>query len=376
LEQAVLALEDGTIFEGTSFGAPAQRTGEVVFNTAITGYQEIFTDPSYCGQIVVLTNPQIGNYGANQADMEAGGPYIEGLVVREISPIVSNWRSEDRAEHFLSKSGIPVISDVDTRKLVRHLRDRGAMRGVIATGPHDPKNLIETARNAPSMAGQNLVSRVSTGDRYHWTEGIPPVSVSDKAPPARPVEFHVVAYDFGIKRNILRHLVQIGSRVTVVPSDTSSEDVLALQPDGVFLSNGPGDPEPLEHQAGQVRNMIGKVPIFGICLGHQILGLALGGKTYKLKFGHHGANHPVLNHRTGKVEITSQNHGFCVDPDSLPDSQVEVTHLNLNDHTVEGLRHRSKPLFCVQYHPEAAPGPHDSNYLFRDFATMMKEHKS
>jgi carbamoyl-phosphate synthase small subunit len=376
LEQAVLALEDGTIFEGTSFGAPTQRTGEVVFNTAITGYQEIFTDPSYCGQIVVLTNPQIGNYGANQADMEAGGPYIEGLVVREISPVVSNWRSEDRAEHFLAKSGIPVISGVDTRKLVRHLRDRGAMRGIIAMGPHDPKELVDAARNAPSMAGQNLVSRVSTGNQYQWTEGIAAVSVSDKAPPARASEFHVVAYDFGIKRNILRHLVQIGCRVTVVPSGTSSEDVLALHPDGVFLSNGPGDPEPLEHQAGQVRKMVGRVPIFGICLGHQILGLALGGKTYKLKFGHHGANHPVLNHRTGKVEITSQNHGFCVDPDSLPDSQVEVTHLNLNDHTVEGLRHRSEPVFCVQYHPEAAPGPHDSNYLFRDFAAMMKEHKN
>jgi carbamoyl-phosphate synthase small subunit len=376
LEQAVLALEDGTIFEGTSFGAPAQRTGEVVFNTAITGYQEIFTDPSYCGQIVVLTNPQIGNYGANQADMEASGPYIEGLVVREFSPIVSNWRSEDRAEHFLATRGIPVISDVDTRKLVRHLRDRGAMRGAIATGSPDPKELIDVARNAQSMTGRNLVARVSTNDRYHWTEGIPAVSVSDKAPAPHLAEFHVVAYDFGIKRNILRHLVQIGSRVTVIPSDTSSEDVLALKPDGVFLSNGPGDPEPLEHQASQVRRMIGKVPIFGICLGHQILGLALGGKTYKLKFGHHGANHPVLNHRIGKVEITSQNHGFCVDPDSLPDSQVEVTHLNLNDNTVEGLRHRSEPVFCVQYHPEAAPGPHDSNYLFRDFAAMMKEHKN
>ena len=375
MEQAVLALEDGTIFEGISFGAPVQRSGEVVFNTAITGYQEIFTDPSYSGQIVVLTNPQIGNYGANQSDCEAGGPYIEGLVVREISPVVSNWRSEEKAESFLGKSGIPVISEVDTRKLVRHLRNRGAMRGIIAVGEHDRKDLIEAARSAPTMTGRNLVSLVSTPKNYSWTQGIDAVSISDKPAEAEESRFHVVAYDFGIKRNILRHLVQIGSRVTVVPSDTTAEDVLSLKPDGVFLSNGPGDPEPLEQQSTEVRKMIGKVPIFGICLGHQILGLALGGKTYKLKFGHHGANHPVLNHLTGKVEITSQNHGFCVDPGSLRDSEVEITHLNLNDNTVEGLRHRSEPVFCVQYHPEAAPGPHDSHYLFNEFANVMKENQ-
>lgn len=376
MDQAVLALEDGSIFEGISFGAPGERTGEVVFNTAITGYQEIFTDPSYAGQIVVLTYPQIGNYGANSSDNESGRPFIEGLVVREISPMVSNWRSQMRADELLAQHGIPVIADIDTRRLVRHLRDRGAMRGIIATGRQDAAELVEKVRRSPSMAGQNLVSAVSTKQSYRWTEPLSPVSVSDKSIGQDEERFHVVAYDFGIKRNILRHLVNIGSRVTVVPSDASAEDVLALKPDGLFLSNGPGDPEPLVEQASEVRKIIGRVPIFGICLGHQILGLALGGRTYKLKFGHHGANHPVLNHETGRVEITSQNHGFAVDPDSLNSSDVEVSHLNLNDYTVEGLRHRNVPLFCVQYHPEASPGPHDSHYLFHDFVKMMDEVKA
>ncbi|HEX7361222.1 MAG TPA: glutamine-hydrolyzing carbamoyl-phosphate synthase small subunit [Bryobacteraceae bacterium] len=372
---AVLALEDGTVFEGTSFGAPVARTGEVVFNTAITGYQEIFTDPSYCGQIVALTNPQIGNYGANAADCEAAKPHIEGLVVREISPLASNWRADGQAEHFLAQYGIPVIAGVDTRKLVRHLRQRGAMRGIIASGDCNPEQLVAAANEAPAMAGQNLIAKVSTPERYAWSQGVEPVSVSDQPPVNAEPERHVVAYDFGIKRNILRHLVDIGSRVTVVPAGTSAEDVLALKPDGVFLSNGPGDPEPLEQQSSEIRKLIGKTPIFGICLGHQLLGLALGGKTYKLKFGHHGANHPVLNKTTGKVEITSQNHGFCVDPDSLRDSDVELTHMNLNDNTLEGFRHRREPVICVQYHPEAAPGPHDSHYLFLDFARLMKENK-
>jgi carbamoyl-phosphate synthase small subunit len=376
LEQAVLALEDGTVFEGTSVGAPVERSGEVVFNTAITGYQEIFTDPSYSGQIVVLTNPQIGNYGANAADSEAGIPHIEGLVVREISPVASNWRADNKAESFLAQHGIPVIAEVDTRKLVRLLRERGAMRGVIAVGNRDSAEAVRIARSAPPMTGQNLISKVSTQKRYEWTRGLEPVSVSDKLESPEEPRFHVVAYDFGIKRNILRHLVQIGSRVTVIPANTSSEDVLSLKPDGVFLSNGPGDPEPLTHQSAQVKKLVGKVPVFGICLGHQILGLALGGGTYKLKFGHHGANHPVLNRLTGKVEITSQNHGFAVDPDSLRDSEIELTHVNLNDQTVEGFRHRSEPVFCVQYHPEAAPGPHDSHYLFDTFAALMKEYKS
>lgn len=375
MEQAVLALEDGTVFEGVSVGAPKQRTGEVVFNTAITGYQEIFTDPSYTGQIVVLTYPQIGNYGANLADNEANGPFIEGLVVREISPVASNWRSEERAEHFLSKYDIPVIAEVDTRKLVRHLRDRGAMRGIIATGNKEVGPLVEAAKNSPHMSGLNLIAKVSTPNIYEWSEGIEPVSASDKQLRAADQNLHVVAYDFGIKRNILRHLVHLGSRVTVVPSDTKAEDVLALKPDGVFLSNGPGDPGTLGNEASEVRRLIGKTPVFGICLGHQILGLAFGGKTFKLKFGHHGANHPVLNRQTEKVEITSQNHGFAVDPDSLKDSEVEITHLNLNDYTVEGMRHKSEPVFCVQYHPEAAPGPHDSHYLFQDFIKLMNEVK-
>jgi carbamoyl-phosphate synthase small subunit len=373
LNVAILALEDGTVFEGASFGAPKDSIGEVVFNTAITGYQEIFTDPSYAGQIVVLTNPQIGNYGANAYDQEAARPYIEGLVVREFSSVASNWRSEENAGQFLSDNGIPVAAEIDTRALVRHLRTRGVMRGILATGDQDRKELIERARRAPSMAGLDLATRVSTRSQYSWDQPVAPCSASE--PLAKTVEpfCHVVAYDYGIKRNILRRLVHVGARVTVVPALTSAEDVLALNPDGVFLSNGPGDPEPLEFQAQQVRKLIGKKPIFGICLGHQILGLALGGKTYKLKFGHRGANHPVLNRMTEKVEITSHNHGFAVDPDSLNVNEVDLTHINLNDQTLEGFRHRSEPVFCVQYHPEAAPGPHDSHYLFDDFMQMIKD---
>jgi len=375
LDSAILALEDGTVFEGRSFGAPAERSGEVVFNTAITGYQEIFTDPSYTGQIVILTNPQIGNYGTSVADNEARKPYIEGLAVREFSSITSNWRSDEEARDFLAKSNIPVISDLDTRTLVRHLRSRGVMRGVLSAVEKDPAKLVEKARSIPSMAGLDLASRVSTPEPYQWTHSVERCSPSEvlREPPDR--RFNVVAYDFGIKRNILRRLVYSGCNVTVVPALTSAEDVLALKPDGVFLSNGPGDPEPLHTQIDNVRRLIGKTPIFGICLGHQILGLALGGKTYKLKFGHRGANHPVINKITQRVEITSHNHGFAVDPDSLNTSDVDLTHINLNDQTLEGFRHRREPVFCVQYHPEAAPGPHDSHYLFNDFVELMAEHK-
>jgi len=372
LNPAVLALEDGTVFEGQSFGAPVERTGEVVFNTAITGYQEVFTDPSYSGQIVVLTNPQIGNYGANENDSESSRPYIEGLAVREFSPLSSNWRSDQTAQHFLTNNGVPVISGIDTRALVLHLRSRGVMRGVLSSISTDAKELVERAKKSPSMNGLDLATRVSTKEQYSWDRGAIAASPSEDVGDPAQARFHVVAYDFGIKRNILRMLVQSGSRVTVVPAGTKAEDVLALKPSGVFLSNGPGDPEPLTYQAKQVRKLIGKTPIFGICLGHQILGLALGGKTYKLKFGHRGANHPVLNKVTGRVEITSHNHGFAVDPDSLNLNEIEITHMNLNDQTLEGFRHRNHPVFCVQYHPEAAPGPHDSHYLFGDFIKLME----
>jgi carbamoyl-phosphate synthase small subunit len=375
LDSAILALEDGTVFEGRSFGAPAERSGEVVFNTAITGYQEIFTDPSYTGQIVILTYPQIGNYGTSVFDNEATKPYIEGLVVREFSGITSNWRSDEEARAFLAKSNIPVISDLDTRTLVRHLRSRGVMRGVLSAIEKDPQKLVEKARSIPSMAGLDLASRVSTPERYQWTKSVDACSPSEILAAAAEPRFNVVAYDFGIKQNILRRLVHAGCKVTVVPALTSAEDVLALKPDGVFLSNGPGDPEPLTPQIENVRRLIGKTPIFGICLGHQILGLALGGSTYKLKFGHRGANHPVINKLTQRVEITSHNHGFAVDPDSLSTNDVDITHVNLNDNTLEGFRHRREPVFCVQYHPEAAPGPHDSHYLFGDFTNLMAENQ-
>jgi carbamoyl-phosphate synthase small subunit len=377
---AILALEDGRIFRGTGYGAPVEAAGEVVFNTSLTGYQEIFTDPSYAGQIVVLTNPHIGNYGTTPSDAEAARPYIEGLVTREFSAMSSNWRATEVADDYLERSGIPVIAEVDTRAVVRHLRTHGVMRGVIASGENlDADVLVAKARAIRRMEGTDLASVVSTKAAYAWDATEPKNQTGDFLLPradtaATGEPLHVVAYDFGIKQNILRMLTRENCRVTVVPAKTSVEDALALNPDGVFFSNGPGDPEPLEYAVETVQKLKGKKPIFGICLGHQIFGLALGGKTYKLKFGHHGGNHPILNHRTGKVEITAQNHNFNVDPESLP-ADVERTHTNLNDQTLAGLRHTTDPMFSVQYHPEASPGPHDSHYLFRDFRKMMEEWK-
>ena len=374
--QAILALEDGRIFRGKGYGAKGECYGEVVFNTSITGYQEIFTDPSYCGQIVCLTNPEIGNYGTTPEDNEATRPYIEGLVVREFSPISSNWRSQQVAEEYLERYNVPVIADIDTRALVRHLRDHGVMRGVVSTLEADAGKLLAKARSIPKMDGTDLAKVVSTNKMYGWDQ--PPLSFEPtKMVGVKPPEpkHHVVAYDYGIKHNILRMLVGEGCRVTVVPAETPAADVLALNPDGVFLSNGPGDPEPCTYAVANIRALMGKTPIFGICLGHQLVGLALGGRTFKLKFGHHGGNHPVKQLATGKIEITAHNHNFAVDPDSLRSSDVDLTHIDLNDQTLEGLRHRSLPLFSVQYHPEASPGPHDSHYLFREFTRMMEEWK-
>ena len=371
--EAILALEDGRIFKGKGYGAQTERGGEVVFNTSITGYQEIFTDPSYAGQIVCLTYPHIGNVGANLDDNEAAQPYIEALVVRDFSELASNWRAGETAEEFLRRHNIPVISDIDTRALVRHLRTHGAQRSILSTVSTQAEALVARARVLPPMVGLDLAKTVTVAKPYEWLEPSVELAREGKAPEAP--RFRVVAYDFGIKQNILRRLVDVGCHVTVVPGLTSAEDVLALKPYGVFLSNGPGDPEPCGYAVEAVRKMAGRVPIFGICLGHQIVGLALGGKTYKLKFGHHGANHPVKNLLTGKVEITAQNHGFAVDPDSLNVKEVELTHQNFNDNTLEGLRHRSLPLFSVQYHPEASPGPHDSQYLFYQFVELMESAK-
>ncbi len=382
--QAILALEDGRIFRGEGHGAKGECYGEVVFNTSLTGYQEIFTDPSYAGQIVVLTNPQIGNYGTNSADNEAAKPYIEGLVTREFSPVSSNWRSEQVADDYLERFNVPVISEIDTRALVRHLRTHGVMRGVISSIEGDADALVAKARSIRKMDGTDLAKVVSTKSIYEWDgddprnhNGDPLATVDDdgNAPKQPAADLHVVAYDFGIKHNILRMLTREACRVTVVPAETSAEDVLALNPDGIFLSNGPGDPEPVTYAQENIRKLVGRKPMFGICLGHQLIGIALGGKTYKLKFGHHGGNHPVKQMESGKVEITAHNHNFAVDPDSIKQSEVELTHIDLNDNTLEGLRHRSLPLFSVQYHPEASPGPHDSNYLFRDFRKMMVEFK-
>ena len=375
--QSILVLEDGRIFRGEGYGAPGECQGEVVFNTSLSGYQEIATDPSYAGQIVVLTNPQIGNYGTNQADNEAAKPFIEGLIVREFSRVSSNWRSEQVTDEYMERYQVPVLAEIDTRALVRHLRDNGVMRGVISTQTTDVDALVAKARAIRKMDGTDLAKVVSTKAVYTFDESDNHNQTDDPllTPTVEGPKLHVVAYDFGMKRNILRMLTREGCKVTVVPAQTSAEDVLGMKPDGVFLSNGPGDPEPVDYAVNAIRGMMGRVPVFGICLGHQLCGLALGGKTYKLKFGHHGGNHPVRNNATGKVEITAHNHNFAVDPESVNVNEVELTHVDLNDNTLEGLRHKTLPLFSVQYHPEAAPGPHDSHYLFRDFRNLMEEWK-
>jgi carbamoyl-phosphate synthase small subunit len=369
--KALLALADGTVFEGLSFGAPGECGGELVFNTSMTGYQEILTDPSYRGQLVAMTYPEIGNVGVNGEDVESGRPFVEGFIVKEYWERPSNWRAQRTLGQYLHEHGVPGIHGIDTRALVRHIRTHGAQEAVISSIDPDPKSVVNKARAWPSLIGRDLVTEVTCRSPYDWGEGTWSLEqgyAKPETPNAKP--FFVVAYDFGIKRNILRNLVRSGCRVHVVPATTSAADVLALNPDGIFLSNGPGDPD-VGPYAGIVRDLIGKKPIFGICLGHQIMGLALGGRTYKLKFGHHGGNQPVMDLTTRKVEITCQNHGFAVDVDSLK-GIAELTHINLNDQTVEGLAHADLPLFSVQYHPESSPGPRDANYLFERFVKLME----
>jgi len=374
--RATLALEDGMCFQGYGFGRQGETSGEVVFQTALSGYQEVLTDPSYLGQIVVMTYPHIGNYGVNRDDVESARPQVAGFVVREASTRASSWRASGELHRYLDEAGIVGIQEIDTRALTRHIRDHGAKRGIISTIEHDPEVLVAKARASRSMIGLDLAREATCAEPYRFCDGPPGwrEPVRDLfAPPREP--FHVVAYDFGMKRNILRHLVACGCEVTVVPAMTTAREALALEPDGIFFSNGPGDPEPCDYAVEAARGLIEARPVFGICLGHQILGLACGGKTFKLKFGHRGANHPVKNLRTGQVEITSQNHGFAVDPSLFDDPAFELTHVNLNDGTVEGFRHRDLPVFSVQYHPEASPGPHDSHYLFREFIAEMAEHR-
>src|SRR5687767_6334535 len=373
--KATLALENGIWYEGESAGAPGETSGEVVFNTSMTGYQEVLTDPSYAGQIVTMTSAEIGNYGVSPEDVESRKPHVAGFIIRDESPVASNWRAQSTLRDYLVANRIVAISDIDTRALTRLLRSGGVMRGVIASGDAlDVRQLVERANAIPKMEGSDFVQRVTSDRIFDWPAEDPGEFgiVAERRPKRR---LKVAAYDYGMKWNIMRRLSAHGCDVRVYPAATPAAEVLASNPDGVFLSNGPGDPAVLTYAIDNARALVtSDVPVFGICLGHQVLGLAMGGKTFKLKFGHRGANHPVKKLETGKIEITSQNHGFAVDPASLPDD-VEVTHTNLYDGTVEGLRHRTHPVFCVQYHPEASPGPHDADYLFDDFIKLIEENR-
>ncbi len=358
--KALLALEDGTVFHGKTFAGDGEVSGEVVFNTSMTGYQEVLTDPSYKGQIVTMTYPLIGNYGINSEDIESEKIQVEGFVVREYEPLPSNWRSQESLADYLNHQRIIGIEGIDTRALTRHIRLAGAMKGVISTQDLDVSSVVKKAASSHGLVGRDLIKRVTCNKQYEW-------------PQEKEVRYKVVALDCGMKFNIARSLAKRGCHVTIMPAHSSAEEIRAIGPDGVLISNGPGDPEPITYTVDAVKSLIPDYPIFGICLGHQLLGMAFGGKTYKLKFGHHGSNHPVKNLLTGKVEITAQNHGFCVDIDSIKDPEIEITHINLNDKTLEGMRHRSLPVFSVQYHPEASPGPHDSSYLFDDFIELMEK---
>lgn len=363
--KCILALEDGLVFEGLACGAPGESFGEVVFNTSMTGYQEVLTDPSYKGQFVTMTYPLIGNYGVNEEDIESRKPWVEGFIMKECSKVTSNWRSRKSLRDYLKENNIVAIEGIDTRALTKHLRDFGSKKAVMSTVDTDQKRLIKKAKDSPSIIGVDLVKDVTCAKTYNWCKKGPSTS------PGRG-KLKAVVLDCGIKYNSLRMLDERGCQVEVVPASTSAGEILKMKPDGLLLSNGPGDPEGVPYVIETVRKLIGKVPIFGICLGHQILGLALGGKTYKLKFGHHGGNHPVRDLKTKRIAITTQNHNFCVDIASLDKKSIEVTHINLNDNTVEGMRHRKHPLFSVQYHPEASPGPHDAAYLFDNFIKMMR----
>jgi carbamoyl-phosphate synthase small subunit len=376
---AILALEDGTTYRGVAAGAAGEATGEVVFNTSMTGYQEVLTDPSYAGQIVTMTAPLIGNYGVSPGDAESQAPQVAGFVIREASPVASNWRASGTLRDYLVEHNIVAIADIDTRALTRVLRSAGVMRGVIATGQVDPEALVARAKAIPPMEGTDLVRGVTCAEAFEWRSRASAAGDADQlefgAPPRARASrrLRVAAYDYGIKFNILRRLDAHGCDVTVFPASAPPSDLLAIGPDGIFLSNGPGDPAALPYAVEHVRHLLdADLPMFGICLGHQVMGLALGARTYKLKFGHRGANHPVKDLATGVVEITSQNHGFAIDQDSLP-STTALTHLNLYDRTVEGFRHTSRPIFSVQYHPEASPGPHDADYLFGRFLEAMEQ---